>query len=93
MKKVRDSEQDVSKTETTLALAEREKEEARKYLTSYISLSREILRTKLWLLDYYRKDADRSSTLRSYYEFLEAKYRRAAARPWLPVEPDPPYPD
>ncbi len=31
-------------------------------------------------------------TLLTYYEGLEAKYRRAAAFPWLPVAPDPPQP-
>jgi hypothetical protein len=28
----------------------------------------------------------------AYYSAMGAKYRRAASRPWLPVEPDPPPP-
>jgi hypothetical protein len=28
-----------------------------------------------------------------YYEFMIAKYERAARYPWLPVEPDPPEPE
>jgi hypothetical protein len=31
--------------------------------------------------------------LQSYYQGLVQKYRDAASRPWLPVDPDPPPPD
>jgi hypothetical protein len=30
--------------------------------------------------------------LMDHYEALKLKYERAARRPWLPVEPDPPEP-
>lgn len=35
----------------------------------------------------------RSDRLAEYHAALTAKYERAARRPWLPVEPDPPWPD
>jgi hypothetical protein len=35
---------------------------------------------------------DRSRRLAGYYATLRRKYEQAAARPWLPVEPDPPEP-
>jgi hypothetical protein len=34
-----------------------------------------------------------SPELVAYYELMRRKYRRAAARPWLAVEPDPPAPE
>jgi hypothetical protein len=36
--------------------------------------------------------ADRYWELYVYHGLLEEKYDRAASRPWLPVEPDPPEP-
>jgi hypothetical protein len=36
---------------------------------------------------------ERESARGSYWGFMKTKYRRAAARPWLPVEPDPPPPE
>jgi hypothetical protein len=33
-----------------------------------------------------------TSPLGSYHQEIEAKYRRAAGEPWLPVAPDPPEP-
>jgi hypothetical protein len=35
---------------------------------------------------------ERCGALADHFKRLEAKYRRAAATPWLPVEPDPPIP-
>jgi hypothetical protein len=36
---------------------------------------------------------DEHFRLTDYYDELKAKYERAAARPWLPVEPDRPPPE
>lgn len=40
-----------------------------------------------------REEAARSAELAEYHATLKRKYLRAAARPWLSVEPDPPPPD
>lgn len=39
-----------------------------------------------------RKEYESESQIAAYYDSLNAKYREAALRPWLPVEPDPPEP-
>jgi hypothetical protein len=39
------------------------------------------------------EERDRNRILAAYYDRLVQKYERAAARPWLPVEPDPPRPE
>ena len=38
-------------------------------------------------------DLDRYRCRATYHDALRRKYERAAARPWLPVAPDPPEPD
>ena len=35
----------------------------------------------------------RARRLMHYCEVMQAKYERAARRPWIPVEPDPPEPE
>jgi hypothetical protein len=37
-------------------------------------------------------EAEQRIALNSWHDSLALKYRRAAASPWLPVEPDPPEP-
>jgi hypothetical protein len=37
-------------------------------------------------------ELDENRSLAAYYDRLVQKYERAAARPWLPVAPDPPVP-
>jgi hypothetical protein len=41
----------------------------------------------------HRSDAARSAQRATHFLALKLKYERAAARPWLPVEPDPPPPE
>lgn len=45
------------------------------------------------LREEYATTLARFSVAADYFSALEAKYRSAAQRPWLPVEPDPPLPD
>lgn len=42
--------------------------------------------------DFTAAERERARRLRDYYAALKVKYERAAARPWLPVAPDPPAP-
>jgi hypothetical protein len=46
-----------------------------------------------WPSDGELKMKDEHHRLKDYYKKLKLKYERAAARPWLPVESDPPPPD
>jgi hypothetical protein len=41
----------------------------------------------------YAERARRIRERAAYYTAMRVKYERAAARPWLPVAPDPPAPD
>jgi hypothetical protein len=39
-----------------------------------------------------REEYERNRVFAAYEGLMRRKYERAAARPWLPVEPDPPEP-
>ena len=39
------------------------------------------------------REESRTARLVRYHATLKGKYRSAASRPWLPVEPDPPAPE
>jgi hypothetical protein len=53
---------------------------------------RESAKNAASVAEYHRRLADRRRHEADHYARLRGKYERAAARPWLPVGPDPPEP-
>jgi hypothetical protein len=43
-------------------------------------------------IEYYKQHSEYLLRLREYKNSMARKYRRAARRPWMPVDPDPPPP-
>jgi hypothetical protein len=46
-----------------------------------------------WTLEQMAMAGAGKRNMASYYRDLASKYARAVARPWLPVDPDPPKPE
>ncbi|GAC1475886.1 MAG: hypothetical protein NVSMB9_29240 [Isosphaeraceae bacterium] len=66
--------------------------EAKESYARLQTLRRQHIAMQMSALNFELQDLARSSALRRYYQLLEAKYKLTAARPWLAVELDPPYP-
>jgi hypothetical protein len=70
------------------------REMAKKLLTSHERLK--LLRVDdTWNIEHaesFNLEADKIKSWADFHASMKAKYRAAARRPWLPVEPDPPSP-